>query len=40
LLTVINAAILILAVWIVIEGVARFVSMSGEPTGQPQEAAG
>jgi carbon starvation protein len=40
LLTVINAAILILAVWIVIEGVARFITMSGEPTGQPQEAAG
>jgi carbon starvation protein len=40
LLTVINAAILILAVWIVIEGVARFISLSGEPTGQPQEAAG
>ena len=40
LLTVINAAILIVAVWIVVEGVARFIALGGEPTGQPQEAAG
>jgi carbon starvation protein len=40
LLTVINAAILIVAVWIVIEGVAKFFTVGGAPTGQPQEAAG
>jgi len=40
LLTVINAVIFILAVWIVIEGVARFLTISGEPIGWQQEAAG
>ncbi len=39
LLTVINAIILIVAVWIVIEGVARFFTVGGETAaGQPQEA--
>jgi Co/Zn/Cd efflux system component len=41
LLTVINAVILIVAVWIIIEGVARFFTIGGETAaGQPQEAAG
>jgi len=38
LLTVINATILIVAVWIVVEGIAKFFSVGGEATGEPEAA--
>ena len=38
LLTVINILILIVALWIVVEGIAKFFSISGEATGQPEAA--
>ena len=40
LLSVINGAILILAIWIVIEGVARFFTIGQATPAQPIEAAG
>ena len=40
LLSIINGAILIVSIWIVIEGVARFFTVGEEPAGQPQEAVG
>ena len=40
LLTVINGAILILAVWIVIEGLIRFFTIGQEDPAQPAEAVG
>ena len=38
LLTVINICILIIALWIVVEGIARFFSIGGEITGEPEAA--
>jgi hypothetical protein len=38
LLTVINLFILVLAVWIVIEGFVRFFSSYGSYTGEPETA--
>ena len=38
LLTVINIIILIVALWIVVEGIAKFFSVGGEATGQPEAA--
>jgi carbon starvation protein len=40
LLTVINILILIIAVWIVIEGLIKFFSSYGTTSGEPQPAAG
>ncbi len=41
LLSIINGAILIVSIWIVVEGVAKFVSISqGAPPAKPQEVAG
>lgn len=38
LLTVINIIILIVALWIVVEGIAKFFSIGGEATGEPEAA--
>ena len=41
LLSIINGAILIVSIWIVVEGVAKFVAVSqGAPPAKPQEVAG
>jgi len=38
LLTVINICILIVALWIVVEGIAKFFSIGGEAAGEPEAA--
>lgn len=38
LLTVINICILIVALWIVVEGIAKFFSVGGEAAGEPEAA--
>ena len=40
MLSVINGIVLVVAIWIVIEGVAKFFSMGGEAPAKPVEAAG
>ncbi|MBW1717334.1 MAG: carbon starvation protein A [Deltaproteobacteria bacterium] len=40
LLTVVNLAILVVVLWIVVEGVIKFFTISGEPAGEPEVASG
>jgi len=40
LLTVVNIAILIVVLWIVIEGIIKFFTIGGEPAGEPEVASG